>query len=153
MKVCQQIWNQQSGWRSSGPILDAAQLVLVFAGINQFGDMRWLAELRTLFPVAQLFGCSTAGEIAGTEVNDETVVATGIHFETTTIHLERVTIRHPQDSRDAGHRLASLLPKDKLAHVLVIADGQRVNGSELVRGLTADLPAGVHVTGGLAGDG
>jgi hypothetical protein len=37
--------------------------------------------------------------------------------------------------------------------VLVISDGQNVNGSELVAGLTRHLPQGVTLTGGLAGDG
>jgi hypothetical protein len=38
-------------------------------------------------------------------------------------------------------------------HVLVISDGQNVNGSELVAGLTKHLPQKVTLTGGLAGDG
>ena len=38
-------------------------------------------------------------------------------------------------------------------HVLVISDGLKVNGTELVRGLVKHLPPGVAVTGGLAGDG
>src|SRR6185436_19463373 len=39
------------------------------------------------------------------------------------------------------------------AHVLVLSDGLKVNGSELVRGLTKSLPTDITVTGGLAGDG
>jgi len=38
-------------------------------------------------------------------------------------------------------------------HVFVLSDGLRVNGSELVRGLSQHLPLGVTITGGLAGDG
>ena len=37
--------------------------------------------------------------------------------------------------------------------MLVLSDGLKVNGSELARGLRENLPAGVAVTGGLAGDG
>jgi len=40
-----------------------------------------------------------------------------------------------------------------LVHVLVLSDGLMVNGSELARGLRENLPEGVAVTGGLAGDG
>jgi hypothetical protein len=40
-----------------------------------------------------------------------------------------------------------------LVHVFVLSDGLRVNGSDLVRGLTQQLPKQVTVTGGLAGDG
>jgi hypothetical protein len=40
-----------------------------------------------------------------------------------------------------------------LRGVIVISDGLGVNGSELLRGLSAILPPSVVVTGGLAGDG
>ena len=40
-----------------------------------------------------------------------------------------------------------------LRGVLVLSDGLGVNGSELIRGLNAILPANVMVSGGLAGDG
>ncbi|MFA4919622.1 MAG: FIST C-terminal domain-containing protein, partial [Thermodesulfovibrionales bacterium] len=42
---------------------------------------------------------------------------------------------------------------DDLAHIIVLSDGRNVNGSDLVRGLTKNLPQGVLITGGLAGDG
>jgi hypothetical protein len=37
--------------------------------------------------------------------------------------------------------------------VFVLSDGLHVNGSELVEGLSEDLPADIKLTGGLAGDG
>jgi hypothetical protein len=37
--------------------------------------------------------------------------------------------------------------------VFVLSDGLAVNGSELAKGLTSRLPAGIAITGGLAGDG
>ena len=45
------------------------------------------------------------------------------------------------------------LDPHNLRHVFVLSDGVGVNGSELVRGLTAALPSHVTVTGGLSGDG
>jgi hypothetical protein len=45
------------------------------------------------------------------------------------------------------------LTRTGLQHLFVLSDGIHVNGSELVRGLMAGLPAGVTVTGGLSGDG
>ena len=38
-------------------------------------------------------------------------------------------------------------------HVLVLSDGLKINGSDFVAGLRKDLPDGIAVTGGLAGDG
>lgn len=45
------------------------------------------------------------------------------------------------------------LPKDDLVHIFVSSDGQIVNGTELVVGISLTLPDGVKSTGGLAGDG
>jgi len=55
--------------------------------------------------------------------------------------------------RPAGAALAKALMGDGLAHIFVLSDGLKVNGSELVQGLRDHLPASVAVTGGLAGDG
>jgi hypothetical protein len=45
------------------------------------------------------------------------------------------------------------LNKESLVHVFVLSDGLKVNGSDLVKGLTKNLSSKVTVTGGLAGDG
>jgi hypothetical protein len=58
-----------------------------------------------------------------------------------------------KSSRDAGERLARHLKPESLAHVLVLSDGLKVNGSDLVKGLVETLPHHVSVTGGLSGDG
>lgn len=57
------------------------------------------------------------------------------------------------NSFQAGEKLAQALPHKSLVHVLVLSDGQNVNGSELVEGMTKHLPPRVTLTGGLAGDG
>lgn len=143
--------------------LGRAQFVLVFAGSAAWRDERWLHELRAWCPGAQLLGCSTAGEIAGTEVTDDRVVATAVEFASTAIRGHAVQHTSIADSHASGCALAAGLPpavpardgagEDPLTHVFVLSDGLHVNGSDLVRGLTEKLPAGVTLTGGLAGDG
>jgi hypothetical protein len=49
--------------------------------------------------------------------------------------------------------LAQALLGDGLSHVLLLAEGIHVNGTELLAGLRKALPEGVTVTGGLAADG
>jgi len=44
------------------------------------------------------------------------------------------------------------LSEEDLKHVLILSDGQTVNGSELVQGLNLGLPENITATGGLAGD-
>lgn len=153
MKLEQKIWTEKDGWKSSefGP--SDAQLVLIFGGTKQLTDAPWLATLRSTYPNAIFFGASTAGEIAGTRVYEDTLVATAVTFEHTRLALTSVRIDDTKDSTEAGERLANALPRDGLVHVLVMSDGTKVNGSELVRGMFRVLPRGVQVTGGLAGDG
>lgn len=112
-----------------------------------------MEELRAQYPGGTILGCSTAGEICGTEVTDDSVVTTAIHFEHTTLHASKIRLTDVAGSFEAGERIALALPKEGLAHVLVLSDGLKVNGSDLVDGMMKHLPPAVAVTGGLAGDG
>ncbi|WP_291982651.1 FIST N-terminal domain-containing protein [Luteitalea sp.] len=155
MKTQQRHWTLEHGWRpaDAGPVALCAQLVLVFGAPDRLRDPRRLAELAAAYPEAHVVGCSTAGEILGTAVLDDSLVATAIEFDSTAIRVADTPIDGDGDSCDAGRRLALALPHEDLAHVLVLSDGISVNGSQLVEGLTSRLPTGVTATGGLAGDG
>lgn len=152
MQVEQRVWTKANGWGAPAR-LAGAQVVLVFGDKEALRDAARLAELRAAYPAAHLAGGSTAGEIAGAHVLDGTIVATAVRFARTQVAEAAIDMAPGEDSRSAGARLAQALPKDGLQHVLVVSDGQHVNGSDLVRGMMAQLPAGVAVTGGLAGDG
>jgi hypothetical protein len=147
---------------SSGTLAQSAQLVLVFGATAVLQDPQSVESIRKFYPAAHIFGCSTAGEICGVQVSDDSLVATAIHFEHTQVRAAQVSLGAYSGSRQAGETLARALPHslgaeegldEKLAHVLVLSDGLSVNGSDLVRGLMENLPAGAAVTGGLAGDG
>lgn len=139
--------------RTGGPVGGDAALVLAFGAPERIQDGRWLRDVRTRHPRAVVCGCSTAGEVSGTRVLDGSLTTTAVAFEGTRVRGARTTLRHPEDSRDAGRRLAGTLDDDGLVHVFVLSDGLHVNGSELVEGFRERLPAGVGVTGGLAADG
>jgi hypothetical protein len=155
MKTEQRSWTRTSGWTPAfcGPVAQSAQLVLVFGATTVLQDAQLMESIRTFYPVAHILGCSTAGEICGAEVSDDSLVATAIHFEHTQVRTAQVSLAANSDSREAGEFLAQALPHEELAHVLVLSDGLSVNGSDLVGGLVKHLPKGVAVTGGLAGDG
>jgi hypothetical protein len=154
MKVEQNVW-QDGKWVSEpiGKLGGTAQLVLIFGGTAELKDKKKLDQIKAAYPQAHLLGCSTAGEILGARVMDDTLAVTAISFEKTTVRGVRVKMADVKDSREAGARLAGSLAKDGLAHVFVLSDGLVVNGSELARGLSENLPAGVAITGGLSGDG
>ena len=152
MKVEQRTWNLSTGWNNQRTD-PRSQLVLIFGSRKVLSNPAHLKDLRHAYPSAHFFGCSTAGEIAGTTVRDDTIVATAVQFHQTTFEIASTECNSPEDSTAAGIRLADQLPKEGLVHVLVLSDGQRVNGSDLVAALRGALPPNVQITGGLAGDG
>jgi len=133
--------------------LPEAQLVLLFGSPTTLRASTPLHQLRAAYPRASLLGCSTAGEIMGTSVFDEGLVATAIHFEHTTLQGRRLALQEGMSSFQAGEFLARQLDPEGLVHILVLSEGVDVNGSALVAGLQQHLPAQVGITGGLAGDG
>jgi len=155
MQVGQERWSSAEGWVRSGagPSPTDAQLVFVFGATDRLRDPARLAELSALYPRALAFGCSTSGEIAGTQIFDDSIVVTALLFESTEISAASTPIANEMDSYAAGRRLGEQLPRERLSHVFVLSDGLKVNGSQLVEGLTGALPKEVTVTGGLAGDG
>ncbi len=155
MKIEQRQWIAARGWRVTSKRDDMASphLVLFFAASAAMRSGEVIDELRGLYPMAHVLGCSTAGEICGTEVSDGSVVATAIHFEHSRVHAVYGRIDDVSHSAFEGRRLAEQLPRAGLVHVMVLAEGLNVNGSELAAGLRAGLPSTVAVTGGLAGDG
>ena len=156
MKVEQKRFSRQKGWETLNDFLfDAAScnLVLVF-GCRYLLEEDWIyPHIRQNYPNADVIINSTGGEIYNTEVDDETISLTAIQFAKTTLQSASLQISGADSSRLAGNQLALKLDKTNLRNVLVIADGHNVNGSELIEGLTEQLPNGVIITGGLAGDG
>ena len=111
-------------------------------------------ELVKNYPAAVFTGCSTSGEIMGESVSDGKVVVTGIEFEKSQIESAKVSLADIGfDSFEAGKKLVSQFSPAGLKHVFVVSDGLKVNGTDLVKGIAAQLPANVTLTGGLAGDG
>jgi hypothetical protein len=155
MNIQQWQWFEGTGWQE--PILcergDRVQLVLVFGSPRVLQQPQWRQDLRQHYPNARLLGCSTAGEIVGTQVFDDSLVATAIEFEQTQIKPWAIAMQPGESSFEAGSRIGQMLDKEQLAHVFVLSDGLCVNGSDLVRGLGQHLPPGVALTGGLSADG
>jgi hypothetical protein len=129
------------------------QLLLVFGSRHLLVPGPAFDALAAAYPGAHVVGCSTAGEICGTQVLDDSLVCTALRFEHSRVECSSIEVGGEVGGFDAGARLARDMPKDGLVHLFVLSDGTRINGSELVRGLISELPPQVTVTGGLAGDG
>lgn len=165
MKIEQKYWTPAQGWTPGalGTITDTAQLVLAFGATEVLRETELLEQIKRFYPAAHIFGCSTAGEICGTQVLDDSLVVTAVNFEHTRLSCAHIALNQAANSYEVGRQLAQVLPPampastsnetENLIHVLVLSAGSHVNGSDLVRGLTKHLPAAVTVTGGLAADG
>jgi hypothetical protein len=147
-------WTREAGWQPRKPGGSAASLVLAFGSTSALATEGLLTEIQAAYPAAFVTGCSTAGEICGDGVLDDSVVVTAIELDHTQVVGASVNLREFGSSAEAGASLAARLPRhESLRHVLVFSEGKDVNGSDLVRGITAGLPSTLAVTGGLSGDG
>ncbi len=135
------------------PVHRQNQLILVFGSTALLSDSGHFDAIRSAFPGGLVVGCSTAGEIHGTEVSDDTLVVTEVNFEHTRLHFSQEHIVDSSQSFAVGLALAESLPADELVHVLVFSDGLHVNGTALVRSMREGLPPHVEITGGLSADG
>lgn len=156
MKLDTFSYSTASGW-SDEPLADFDSentLVVVFGSPDLDGVREPLGELVARFGRSHVIGCSTAGEIFGTALTDNSLSVAVARFERgTRVATASASVQSQNESFAAGESIARQLNDPSLRGVLLFSDGLNVNGSELVRGLNAVLPADVVVTGGLAGDG
>jgi hypothetical protein len=85
MQIEQTRWSQGKDWIPAPPgkLGAKAQLVLLFGSPACLRQTAWQDDIASAYPNAHRLGCSTAGEIYGTEVTDETLVATAVALEHT----------------------------------------------------------------------
>jgi hypothetical protein len=130
-----------------------AQLVLAFGAKGMLLAEGPLADLRQRYPAAAIVAASTAGEIVGARVLDDSLVATALYFKHSTVATAATQIENHADSASAGaHLMQELMGKEGLQGIFVLSDGALVNGSELVAGLSS-VAGNIPISGGLAGDG
>lgn len=126
--------------------------MLVFGHSAALTNTSFTASLGGRWPRAAIIGCSTAGQIHGTEVFDDGAIATAIHFEHTRVKVATAHVTVAESSA-AGAALARDLAAPDLVHVLIISEGLDINGEALVRGIVEHQAAAVSVSGGLSADG
>lgn len=148
-------YTPSAGWnKTPDSVLDSSRtLLVVFGASNVDGLAAGIADLRKNFPASRWVGCSTAGEIYGSSLGDDSLVVAVVRFAHTDLRVAGSEIVDPGTSFQVGEYLAGELAAPDLKGVFVLSDGLSVNGSELAKGLSQNLPHGVVVTGGLAGDG
>jgi len=155
MKIEQQKWTAKDSWakKVSGNFGEPPQLVLAFGSTAVLSDAKRFDEIKAFYPDSHIITATTAGEILGTEVDDDTIALTAARFEKTELKFYQADIAASDQSYETGKKLGSQLVSDGLVHVMIFSDGLKVNGTALVHGLIESLPSSVSITGGLVGDG
>jgi len=127
-------------------------LVIAFGATSFLENSEPFEKLAGLFPNSKIIGCSTAGEILGDMIYDDSLSVAVLKFEKTCLDLASAPVFNSDESFSAGEKIAQDLLKPSLRGIIVLSDGLNVNGSRLVEGMNSILPPSVVVTGGLAGD-
>ena len=153
MKMAQYLYTE-NGWNKEldGSLDTLHTLIIIFAPSNTSRIKIRLKEIAQQFPLSQIIGCSTAGEIYQNRLCHYRFVMQIIQFEKSTIKLVVQKITQTNDSKKVGEELAKKLYNPELKAIFILSDGLHVNGSQLTKGLSSQLSNDVIVTGGLAGD-
>lgn len=133
---------------------DPRRSFIVFYGPSQGAkDNPLLASLIKSSGISCVVGCSTSGQIIGASLNDSDFVGVAVEFETTEVKVQEIALSQFSNSFSAGMELGRKLKGPDLKAVYILSDGVKINGSQLVSGLSECLGSGISLTGGLAGDG
>jgi hypothetical protein len=144
-------WDANRGGALDIPSIEY-DLILFFGSRDALASNDAFDAFKASFPNAIIVGCSGGGQIYGSGIVDKGFTGLALKFESTKIKLVTAPVMDSYDSFQVGRGLAHNLNDDKLAGVLVFADGLELNGDELLSGISAVLPAHVVVGGGMAAD-
>jgi hypothetical protein len=138
-------------------ILDASMdsentLIIMFGSTNVLNVKKGIDDIVETFPKATVVGSSTSGEIYGSEIFHDSISVSVMHFSKSSFKVIVKDISE-HNSFDVGKDIVSDLPKENLKSIFLLANVLNVNGSELTKGLSTDIPTSCVITGGLAGDG
>jgi hypothetical protein len=153
MRLEQIRWQNSTGWEVTKSTLaeaDTVQLVIAFGDPDLIISPERFEELKQRYPGAHIVGGSTAGNVLGTSLTDDDIVATAVHFEKSHIRVSSADIEDTSKLQETAASLVSQLKSPDLKHIFVLSDGIHFNGSELAKGV--NIQNDVPVTGGLVGD-
>lgn len=127
--------------------------IIIFGSKEFLNDLDINEILKNNFTSVPIVGCSTAGEIVGKQIKDNSFVLTRVQLAKTRVKKISIQVQKTEDSFNVGQNLVNVLMADDLKHVLVFSDGSIINGSRLVEGINSSTQHKITVSGGLAADG
>ena len=154
MKTVQAYYTENEGWVyiTDKKNLDNP-LVIVFGDRVLLENTEILQRLKLEFPYNDIVYGSTAGEIAGQHVLDDSLSVTAIEFEKTKFVVKSANIfDFDKDEERLGQALYKEMPQQNLKHLFVVSTGSFINCSMLINGIEDNMTESVALTGGVCGD-
>lgn len=127
-------------------------LVLDFGSGDFLSDEKIFNKLKNKFPSSQLILCSLTDDIYEKEVFDNTISLSATNFFFTVIKAEYLDITSFENIFKECSSFVKKNDQDNLKLALILSKGEKVNGSELVKGINAVEKEMILIFGGLAGD-
>lgn len=156
MKLQQVIINEKMEERilfsSDGFISSKANLVLAFGERVLLDDLLPYKKIKELYPEADIIISSTSGQISNGSLIEQSIVATAINFEKTTIKVSEIDILNDLNIQELGNKINLDLYNKDLKSILILSEGSFVNGTELINELIKQTNGRIPIFGGLAGD-
>ena len=129
-------------------------IALVFSDRELIEDKAFIEATQKQFANNNdILYCSTAGEIDGLTVSTLSAVCINFSFEKTPHEFAFGNIQDHANSFDLGVATAKKMNLTGLKYVMLIADGNKINGDDLLSGIQSVIPEKVIISGGMAGDG
>lgn len=107
MRTEQTLWKEDTGWSAIHPesINGQANLVFAFGGIDVIKKDQVFSELQKRYPKAHVVLASTAGEIHGNMVFDDSISVTACQFEHTPIRIHKLSVKDYPNSFSCGEAI------------------------------------------------
>jgi hypothetical protein len=150
MKIAQLTWHKNV-WTNSTDIDTNPNLCLIFGSRPTLeANPQSLAQITMKYPNAAVVTTSTAGNIMDEYLSDDSIIATLIEFEKTTIRAKIFQLNQ-EDDKSIGKAIANHFEGDNLAYILLLSCAG-INAGNLLFGINETLKGLVPVSGGIAGD-
>ncbi|MDF1875653.1 FIST C-terminal domain-containing protein [Sulfurimonas sp. SAG-AH-194-I05] len=148
------LYYDNSKWNFENENIDnksEVHLVMAFGDTDIFSNKEHYAYLKSLYPHAEIVGCSSSGNVLGAQISKKSIVATAICFKNATVKVNTVDFINEDDLEHVSKNLVAGFSNENLKSIFIISDGLHMNGSILAKGVNLEKE-NILITGGLAGD-
>lgn len=154
MKTELNVWSKDSGWANgqSPGQLKNPNIVILFTSPDVMANTDLPKQIETAYPNSDIVGCTGSGAISGQKVYDKSLVVIAIAFDKAYTKTAKVEVQNTQEAEEAAKTLLNQLPKEDLKHVIILFNLLKFDPGVLIETLAKNLPEGVGLTGGAAGD-